>query len=271
MPSNRLELILKRLQEAHRPALIAYLTAGDPDLETSFMLARAVAEAGADVLELGLPFSDPLADGPVLQAASQRALDAGTTTKAVLDLARRLRKALPARSGLGVPLVLLTYYNPVLQQGLDGFCQKARESGIDALVVPDLAYEESGPLRAACQAEDLVLVDFIAPTTPPSRQQIIAAGARGFIYCVAVTGVTGARAELWPGLEEFIRGIRQYTGVPLAVGFGINGPEQARAVARFADAVIVGSALVQRAHEAGSRAVEAVSEFTASIRQALDG
>jgi len=260
----------KRKKE-HRPGLIAYLTAGDPDLDTSLAVAQKLAAAGADVIELGLPFSDPLADGPVLQAAAQRALDAGVTTAGVFELARRLRASLASSRDSGVPVVLLTYYNPVYQQGLENFCRQAADCGIDALVVPDLSFEETGPLRTASERHGLLLVDFIAPTTPPARQKLIAAGARGFIYCVAVTGVTGARAELWPGLPEFIRGIRAYTDVPLAVGFGISGPDTAREVSRFADAVIVGSALVARAHAAGERAAEAAGEFVASIRRALDG
>ncbi len=260
---------MQRLKQEHRPGLIAYITAGDPDLDTSLAMAQKLAAAGADVIELGLPFSDPLADGPVLQAAAQRALEAGVTTQGVLQMARRLQASQSATGG--VPVALLTYYNPVYQQGLENFCRQAADCGIDALVVPDLSFEETGPLRATLDRYGLLLVDFIAPTTPPARQRLIAAGARGFIYCVAVTGVTGARTKLWPGLPDFIRGIRAYTDVPLAVGFGISGPDAAREVSRFADAVIVGSALVERAHAAGPHAFEAAAEFVASIRRALDG
>lgn len=282
---NRLEAGFAQLRAQGRPALIAYVCAGDPSLESTFQLVKGLISAGADIIELGVPFSDPVADGPVIQAAGQRALAAGTTLRQVLELTRRLR----ADARVEVPLVLMSYYNPILSYGLTAFARDLAVAG-DGVIVPDLPIEEAGPLRQALSTSTSApaLIPLVAPTTTPQRLHRIGAEAQGFIYCVSVTGVTGSRQSLPPDLDAYITNVRCATmgegpaepsrphglprvGVPIAVGFGVGTPEQARQVAALAggtvDGVIVGSALVE-AHARGG--VEAAVSLTRSLRQALD-
>jgi tryptophan synthase alpha chain len=237
--------------------LMAFFTAGDGGEERTVALARAAVAHGADILELGIPFSDPIADGPVIQAASQRALKAGMTPGRALALAGRLRQELE------VPVVLLTYMNPFLRLGVDAVAR----SGVEAVVIPDLALEESGPVRQALEERGIPLVAFVAPTTPEARMAEIGRVARGFVYLVSVTGVTGARRNVAAEALETLARARRHITVPLAVGFGIAGPEDARALATAADALIVGSALAEAA-EAGGEA--AVASLTRSLREAID-
>lgn len=250
MRPNRLDETLDRLAERGEKALITYLTAGDPNPETSLALFRALAEGGADVLEMGLPFSDPLADGPVNQQAALRALQAGTGVDTVFRLARSLRES------CDTPLVLLTYVNPVLRRGSRRFLAEAAEAGIDALVIPDLPPEEADlGLGGAGLAEEarqagVHLVPFAAPTTTDERLSRLRDARGGFVYCVSLTGVTGVRRNLPPGLSSLVARVKAHTDLPVAVGFGISTPEQAAQVAAAADAVIVGSALVREVEAA---------------------
>jgi tryptophan synthase alpha chain len=241
-----------------RAALMPYLMGGFPTIDDSIACGLAAADAGADVLELGIPFSDPLADGPVIHAAGTDALAAGATPHAVL----RACEQLAAR----VPIVLMVYANIVLTAGAEAFALKAAAAGASGLIVPDLPHDEADELRAACDAEGLALVPLVAPTTTPERIAAIGADARGFVYTVSLTGTTGERAALPEDLEATVERVRGATDVPVAVGFGISTPEQARAVAEIADGVIVGSRVVRAAREGGA---EAVGSLVADLAAAL--
>jgi tryptophan synthase alpha chain len=247
--------------ESHgkRAALMPYLMGGFPELDTSVVAGLAAADVGADLIELGIPFSDPLADGPVIHAAATDALAAGATPHAVLRACERLAER--------VPVVLMVYANVVLTAGAEAFALRAASAGAAGLIVPDLPHEEAGQVRAACDAEGLALVPLVAPTSTPERVRAIGADARGFVYTVSVTGTTGERGELPAGLEATVSGVRRATELPVAVGFGISTPAQARAVADIADGVIVGSRVVRAAEEGGAEAVERV---IAELARALD-
>jgi tryptophan synthase alpha chain len=243
-----------------RAALMPYLMGGFPDLEASRAAAEAAVDAGADLIELGIPFSDPLADGPVIHAAATDALAAGTTPQGVLSVCEAVSGRLP--------VVLMVYANVVLAGGGDAFGGRAAEAGACGLIVPDLPHDEAGELRAACDAHGLALVPLVAPTTPPQRLAEIGADARGFVYTVSLTGTTGERQELPPGLRETVARVRRATDLPIAVGFGISQPAQAGQVADFADGVIVGSRVVRAAREGGPAAVgEAVHELAAALER----
>lgn len=262
---NRIDACFAGLRARGEKGLITYITAGDPDVETTRQAVLAMAAAGADLVELGLPFSDPMADGPVIQKATERALAGGFKLAAAFDLVRRLR------ADTGVPLAFMTYYNPVLQYGLDAFARDAVAAGVDGLLVPDLPFEESEPLALACQRHGLRLIPFLAPTSTDERIVRVGAADPSFIYCVSLTGVTGARERLSDRLAEMVGRIRPRTGAPLAAGFGISGPEQARAAARLADAVIVGSAIVRLFEQGGppEEVAGRVGAFTRELKQAL--
>jgi tryptophan synthase alpha chain len=241
-----------------RAALMPYLMGGYPSIDESAAAGLAAVDAGADLLELGIPFSDPLADGPVIHAAATAALAAGATPHGVLGVCEQLA----AR----VPVVLMVYANIVLTAGAGAFAMKAADSGASGLIVPDLPFDEADELRAACDAEGLALVPLVAPTTTPERIAAIGAGARGFVYTVSLTGTTGERAALPDGLAETVERVRASTEVPVAVGFGISTGEQARTVAEIADGVIVGSRVVRAAGEGGAAAVgSVVAELAAAL------
>jgi tryptophan synthase alpha chain len=241
-----------------RAALMPYLMGGFPDLEASRAAGEAAAEAGADLVELGIPFSDPLADGPVIHAAATDALAAGATPYAVL----RVCEALAGR----LPVVLMVYANVVLAAGGEAFAARAAAAGAAGLIVPDLPHDEAGELRGAADAEGIALVPLVAPTTPDERVSEIGADARGFVYTVSLTGTTGERDELPPGLPETVARVRSATDLPVAVGFGISTGDQARRVAEVADGVIVGSRLVRAAADGGPGAVgTAVAELAAAL------
>lgn len=262
---SRIEAALRRAASEKRAALIPFLVAGDPSPGETPALVAALAEAGADVVELGVPFSDPVADGPAIQRASERALAGGTTLPRTLDLVRRIRERTE------VPLVLFGYLNPILAFGVPALCREAPGAGIDGLLVVDLPVEEGAGMRDAFRAAGLDTIQLAAPTSGAERIRRIAAESRGFVYAISRTGVTGARAELADGLAELVAAVRKATSLPVAVGFGVSRPEQAREVAALADGVVVGSALVEAIAGAPSAParLEAARAFTSSLRDAL--
>jgi len=262
---SRLAATFEELRARGERALVAYFTAGDPSLAETRRLVLEAAARGADVIELGVPFSDPIADGPVIQRAAMRARERGTSVARVLETVATLRAETP------VPVVLLTYYNPVLAFGLKAFARTAADAGADGVIVADLPLEEAGPFSAEAEAAGLDLVHLVAPTSTPGRVRLIARRSRGFIYVVSLTGVTGERQELPRDLEAQIRGLRRLTTKPVCVGFGIGHPDQVAAVGRLADGVIVGSAIVRLIEErAGSPTlVKDVGDFIASLKAPL--
>ena len=242
-----------------RAALMPYLMGGYPDLDRSAEAGLAAAAAGADLIELGIPFSDPLADGPVIHAAATDALSRGATPHGVLRVCERV--------AANVPVVLMVYINVIVAAGPAAFALRASAAGASGLIVPDLPHDEAGEVRAACDAEGLALVPLVAPTTTEQRIAEIGAGARGFIYTVSLTGTTGERSELPAGLADTVAAVRASTDVPVAVGFGISTAQQAGAVAELADGVIVGSRVVRAAGEGGPEAVGAlVAEWAEALR-----
>jgi tryptophan synthase alpha chain len=264
-PASRIGAAFERLRGRGERALVAYLMAGDPSLVETERLVIEAERRGADVIELGVPFSDPLADGPVIQRAGVRALAAGTSLSRVLELVATLR------ARVRVPLVLFTYYNPLLAFGLKAFAQTAVDAGADGVIVPDLPPEESEPLRAETDPAGLDLIHLVAPTSTPARVKAIARRSRGFIYVVSLTGVTGERRELPKGLDAQVRTLRLVTTKPVCVGFGVSTPEQVAAVGRIADGVVVGSAIVRaiEQHAGSSALVDKLGDFIASLKQPL--
>jgi tryptophan synthase alpha chain len=263
--ASRIETTFERLRARGERALVVYLMAGDPSLPETERLVVEAERRGADVIELGVPFSDPLADGPVIQRAGVRGLAAGTT------LARVLETVASLRARVRVPLVLMTYYNPVLQFGLAAFAGAAATVGVDGLIVPDLPHEESEPLRAETEPAGLDLIHLVAPTSPPARVKAIARRSRGFIYVVALTGVTGERRELPKDLDAQVRTLRLVTTKPVCVGFGVSTPEQVATVGRIADGVIVGSAIVGaiEQHAGTTTLVDKVGDLIATLKAPL--
>lgn len=244
-----------------RPALVAYVTCGDPDLPATHDIVLAAIDAGAQVVELGVPFSDPVADGPVIQRASERALRNGTTLAQVLELSRQVRKQRPQAG-----LIIFSYLNPVLRMGLARFCAAAADVGADGALIIDLTVEEAGDYLRAMRARDLATVFLAAPTSTDQRLKRIADASRGFVYAVSRTGVTGTREELAADARELVRRLRRFTRLPIAVGFGISTPAHFAEVAEFADAAVVGSAIVQVIEQASrKRAPQAVAELISSL------
>jgi tryptophan synthase alpha chain len=262
---SRLGETFAALRARGERALVAYVTGGDPSLEATARLIVEMDRRGADVIELGVPFSDPLADGPVVQRAAQRALAAGASLRRVLDTVSA------ARGEVQAPVVLLTYYNPVLAFGLRAFAESAAKAGVDGVIVVDLPPEEAGGLAAEAEPAGLDLVHLVAPTSTAGRMRMIARRSRGFIYLVSLTGVTGEREALPPGLEAQVRALRLLTTKPICVGFGIGRPEQVAAVGRLADGVIVGSAIVRlvEEHAAAGDLVARVGDFVAALKAPL--
>jgi len=261
---NKLANRLKTLKNAGEKGLIPFITAGDPDLTVTEKLMQVLAENGADVIELGVPFSDPLADGPVLQLAAGRALASGTTPDSVFTLVTRFSK------NYDTPVVLLVYYNQVYHRGLDSFCREAGQAGVTGLVVPDLPLEEAAVLDAAAESAGIINIRFLAPTTSAERLEQTCKSARGFIYCVTVTGVTGRQTAMDPQIVTMLDRARTYTDIPLALGFGIADPGQAKAAAKHGDCVIVGSALVEKIAAANGDARYALAgSFIRSLKNAM--
>jgi len=245
------------------PGLVAYITCGDPDLDTSREVALAAIRAGAEVIELGVPFSDPVADGPVIQRASERALKQGTNLSGVLAMAKQVRE----QSSVG--LIIFSYLNPILQFGLEKFCGAAAEAGVDGALVTDLPVEEAGEYLKAMKAHKLAPVFLAAPTSTEQRLRDVARHSRGFVYAISRTGITGARQELAGDARSLVERLRAHTKLPIAVGFGVSTPEQFTEVGTFADAAVVGSAIVQRIEQNPGREAAAVSEFLSSLTGAM--
>lgn len=260
---EHIQATFAQTQGRGRAALMPYYTIGYPDLQRSQEILEAIARAGADIIELGVPFSDPLADGPTIQHSTQVALEQGVNMPACLAGAARLRL-----SGVTQPLILMGYYNPILAYGVEGFVDAAAAAGVDGLIVPDLPPEEALELETACHQRGLALIFLLAPTSTPERIEAITARASGFIYLVSLTGVTGARQSLATDLQDFVERVRCHTSLPLAVGFGISTPEQAQQVAGLADGVIVGSALISAVEQA-SDPPGAAYDFVQALHSAL--
>ncbi|MBI3608507.1 MAG: tryptophan synthase subunit alpha [Nitrospirae bacterium] len=263
--ANRIDDVFARLRGRDEKALIPYVMAGDPDVATTEEWLLAAASAGADLLEIGVPFSDPLADGPVLQRAAERALAQHVTLGDVLGLARRVRAKTP------IPLILMTYYNLIFQYGDERLARDAAAAGVDGLIVPDLPPEEADTLAGATRAAGVHLIFLVAPTTPPARIAAIAARASGFLYYVSLTGITGSKLPPLEEIEQRVRAIKRTTRLPVAVGFGVSTPDEAARIARVADGVIVASALIKRLQEEPdpSRRSSVLTAYVASLKQAL--
>lgn len=259
--------LFAKLRGENRKALMPFFTAGDPDLQTTAEVIVAAEKAGATLCEVGVPYSDPIADGPVIQASYQRALDAGFKLQQAFELGSTLS------SQVSMPRVTMVSYSIIYRIGLQAYVDRALAAGYAGAIVPDLLVEESEPLSKICQQSDFSLIQLVTPTTPRERQVRIANSSSGFLYYVSVTGITGERNELPPDLVDNVGWLREQTELPICIGFGISGPETAATLAPVADGLIVGSAIVRRVAEAGSRskAVAATEEFIGSLRQAIDG
>ncbi len=259
---SRLEIRFRSLAAKREKALITYIMAGDPSLQDTEALVLALEQAGADVIELGVPFSDPIADGPVIQQAADRALKSGTTLRKILSLVASVR------AKTQIPLVLMAYYNTIYAYGEAAFCQDAVVAGVDGLIVPDMPVEESGPLETLAKPAGLDLIFLLAPTSTASRRTMVAKASRGFVYYVSLTGITGAKLTDMGDVEQNVAKIRKVSKVPVSVGFGVATPEDVRRIARVADGVIVGSALVKRVAELTQKpgAMDGIAEFVRSLK-----
>lgn len=267
---GRIEACFERLREkgpSGETALIPFLTAGDPDLETTEALVLAMAEAGADLIEIGVPFSDPTAEGPTIQRSSQRALAGGTSLRSILQLVARLRERIET------PLILMGYANPIHAMGAEAFAKAARQVGVDGIIIPDLPPEDGAPYLDPCREAGIDVILLAAPTTRPERLEMLVRETQGFLYYVSLQGVTGARAALAGGIEARVRDAKSQGPIPVCVGFGVGTPEQAATIGAYADGVVVGSAIVDRIEAAESResAVEDVARFITELKKALRG
>ena len=264
---TRIGRVFKRLKARGEKALIPFITAGDPDLATTRALALTIARRGADLLELGIPFSDPLADGPTIQAASNRAVKNGVHLADVLKLAGELRRE------TDLPLILMGYYNPILQYGLERTASEAAANGVDGFIIPDLPPEEAGRWRAAALKAKLAAIFLAAPTSGAARIKALGRLTKGFLYYVSVTGITGARRELPPDLVAALTEVRSLVKCPLAVGFGISTPEQVAALAPYVDGVVVGSAIVSRVAQVEEKGMNKllleIGDFIAALKEPL--
>ncbi|MDT3700068.1 MAG: tryptophan synthase subunit alpha [Thermincola sp.] len=262
---NRITQKFAHLAERGEKALITFITAGDPDLETTRELVLTLEQGGADIIELGVPYSDPLADGPVIQMASQRALKSGT------NLSKIFQTVADLRNQTQIPIILMTYYNPLMRYGLAKVADDAAKTGVDGFIVPDLPMEEAAEFSGLLTAQGVHLIPLVAPTSGAARIRAIAGSGDGFIYCVSQLGVTGVRTEIPENIREFMEIVRTATDKPLAVGFGISTPEQAAAISEYCDAVIVGSALVKTIGEKGKtkEMTEAALQMTGELKKPL--
>ena len=252
---------------AKKPGLVIYLTAGDPDLATTREMAIAAIDNGADVIELGVPFSDPLADGPVIQRASERAVAKGTRLTDVLGICKEIRAARPQAG-----IILFSYLNPVMRLGLAAFAKAAKDAGADGVLLTDMIVEEAAEYLASMRANNLAPVFLAAPTSPDERLKAIAEHSRGFVYAISRVGITGTQTELASDAEELVKRLKQFTTLPIALGFGISTPAHVQAVAGFADAAVVGSAIVGLVEKTpAAEAPQAVGDFVRSLRDGATG
>jgi tryptophan synthase alpha chain len=263
---SRIESTFAALKESGKTALIPFITAGDPDQQTTVELLLTLVDSGADLIELGVPFSDPMADGPTIQAASERALEAGMSLSGVLQIVTDVRRKSE------IPLVLMGYYNPIYRYGIERFAKDATKAGVDALLLVDLPPEEAGEISSVTKAAGLSLITLLAPTTPRQRMEKLAAAAEGYLYYVSMTGVTGARKISPEDIKVAVEELRAMTSVPVGVGFGITTAADAAAVGAFADGVVVGSALVKviEKYSGSDRLLEKVAEFVTDLKQGLN-
>ncbi len=262
---HRIAAKFRELRARNESAMIPYVVAGDPNLDATAALVREFEARGADIIELGVPFSDPMADGPANQRASQRGLKSGASLAAILSMVSELRKETE------IPIILFGYFNPIFHYGCEKLCADAARAGIDALLVVDLPPDEAGELQKPARANGLDIIFLLAPTTPIDRARKVVRSASGFIYYVSVTGVTGARTALASGIEEHVTNLREVTDLPIGVGFGISTPAQAAQVARFSDAVVVGSALslLIETNADSPDLVSKVAELVGSMKSAM--
>ena len=259
---NRIDQKFQELRHQNASAFMPYLCAGDPTPELTSKLLLTLEAAGADLIELGVPFSDPIADGPTIQRASERALAHSISLQQILDIVRSLR------AQTDIPIALMGYYNPIFRMGEEAFCKAAQDAGVDGVIVPDLPPEQAQPLLEVAPKYNLATIFLVAPTSPPERMQLIASVSTGFIYCVSVTGVTGARAMLSDEIAPMITELRNHTDKPISVGFGVSTPEQAKQVAGIADGVVVGSAIIDVIEENmddETKLLTAVKQFASDL------
>ncbi|MEW6600071.1 MAG: tryptophan synthase subunit alpha [Nitrospirota bacterium] len=255
---SRISHTFKKLKLSGGKALIPYIMAGDPSLDATKQFVLDLEAAGADIIELGVPFSDPLADGPTIQRAAERSLNNGTTLKKVLGLVTGIRKV------SGIPLILMTYYNPVFKMGIDSFVKKAVRAGVDGVIIPDLIPDEAEDFIRLARAHGLDTIFLLAPTSTPARINRVVRASTGFIYYVSITGITGSRLSIEKTMKDTLQSIKRITSKPVSVGFGISTPEEARAVAGLADGVIVGSAIVKLMAQGKS-----IKNYVKSLRKAI--
>lgn len=259
---SRIASTFDRLRGRGEAALVPYLMAGYPSMGATGEMLHALVEEGADLIEIGIPFSDPLADGATLQRANHTALQGGATLRGALELISSVRDRVQ------VPLVIMSYYNPILRLGDESFAAAAASAGVDGVIVPDLPLEEADGLRAACARSGVDLIGMVTPATPPERIRAIAERASGFLYCVSLKGVTGARSRLSATAEPLVRQVREVSSLPAVVGFGISSPEQVRSVAAYADGAVVASALLDRVDRDPDRRAEAAGKFVSELKAA---
>jgi len=263
--TGRIESTFQRLRQANKKALIAYLMAGDPTLADTERLVLEIEQAGADIIELGVPFSDPIADGPVIQLAAERGLRSGTSLQKILAMMKSLR------TKTQVPIVLMVYYNSIHAMGLETFCREAGMAGVDGLIVPDMPPDEAGPLKGPAAAAGLRLIFLLAPTSTTQRRTYVAKESQGFLYYVSLTGITGAKIQNMAEVGKNVAKIKKVTKTPVAVGFGVSTPEDAAQVSAMADGVIVGSAIVKQiaAHLQDPDMPAQVGRFVGSLKAAM--
>ena len=261
---NRIDKKFEVLKGEGRKALITFITAGDPDIETTYDIVLAIEEVGADIIELGIPYSDPLADGPTIQASSQRALNKGVKIPDIMRIVEKIR------FNSDIPLVYLVYYNSIFKYGIQKFLKESKDVGIDGLIIPDLPLEERKDILEEADKYGIYLIPLVAPTSK-ERIKLITENGKGFVYCVSITGVTGAREDIETDIEEYMKTVSQYTNMPKAIGFGISTPEMAKKLKDFSDGIIVGSALVERIAKGYNKSemLQEVKSFVSILKEVL--
>ena len=262
---SRIERTFNQLKEKNKKALVIYITAGDPDIETTKSLVIEIAKQGPDIIELGVPFSDPVADGPTIQKASLRALKSGTTLKKVIKLVKDIRQTTQ------IPIILMGYYNPIYKYGRSDFISHSLDAGIDGIIIPDLPPDEDNKFVEEAEAKGLDTIFLLAPTSPEERIKLVAEKSKGFIYYVSLTGVTGARDKLAKSIKKNVNKIKSFTNLPVAVGFGISNPEQAKEISSYADGVVIGSAVIKiiEANMGSPGLISKISQFVKGLKEAM--